>query len=65
MRLRLTKQQRAFQEEVIDTYGLLLIFKPSARLAEEMAKYIHELEKDLLLERHKSPWTRIKEWWRR
>ena len=37
MKLRLTRQQRAYQEQVLEKHGLTNIFLPSSKLVDELA----------------------------
>ena len=73
MSLRLTKQQREYQEEVLAIHGLT--FNPSSNLVEQLAGRVGILEDEatklrselnktavaLEAERNKSLWVRVRE----
>jgi hypothetical protein len=68
MKLRLTKTQKAYQEQVIATYGLADQFKPSRYLVGELAVEVKVLKDkraslicQLAAEKNKSLFTRIRE----
>jgi hypothetical protein len=69
--LRLTKQQREYQEAVLIQHDLDNEFSPNSKLADLLAHRINDLKDALQLsyitldrERSKSIWTRVKDMFR-
>jgi hypothetical protein len=68
MSLRLTKQQREYQEGIIAGFAMGHLFKPCSNLAGYMAEHIRNCETrismlnhELEAERNKSLWVRVRE----
>ena len=67
MALRLTKQQRAYQEEILAIHGLSM-FKPNSKLVEQLAGFATSLQQNrndlfnaLTAEKSKSLWRIFRE----
>jgi hypothetical protein len=64
MKLRLTRNQKAYQEQVLAEHGFTLRFSPSAHLVNDLAVELNETRCELVRLRSRTLVQVVRDWWR-